>query len=141
MPIYIHSLFRSGSTYFFNKFREFDENYQCYQEPFNEHLLNAKENPDKLLEVHEDTSKVLRHPILNKPYFYEFHSIAKDVSKYLDESLCYKKFFDSEDGEGNLKKGGSLLCQGVHVRYYFFLFLCFCTKLKSFLDPAFFIYR
>jgi len=102
MPIYIHSLFRSGSTYFFNKFREFDENYQCYQEPFNEHLLNAKENPDKLLEVHEDTSKVLRHPILNKPYFYEFHSIAKDVSKYLDESLCYKKFFDSEDGEGNL---------------------------------------
>lgn len=101
-PIYIHSLFRSGSTYIFNKFRESNENFYCYQEPFNEHLLIAKHNPNEILEIHKDTSVILRHPKLNKPYFFEFYPIIKQVSRYLDSSLCYKKFFDSKDEEGTL---------------------------------------
>ena len=95
--IYIHSLFRSGSTYLFDKFRKLDKDFYCYQEPLNESLLDIKHNPDEVLKAHKDVSINLRHPSLDKPYFFEFHLIAGKISKYLDESLCYKKFFDSED--------------------------------------------
>ena len=92
-PIFIHSLFRSGSTYMFNVFRRSEKKYWCYQEPLNEHLIFATTEPEKLLEISEETQKHLRHPELERPYFYEFHSIADEVGRHFHKEFSYDQYF------------------------------------------------
>ena len=65
-PVFIHSLFRAGSTYLFNCFRRSPFGYWCYQEPLNEYLVNAVNMPGKLLELHEENATHLRHPKLER---------------------------------------------------------------------------
>ena len=107
-PIFIHSLFRSGSTYMFNVFRRSPVGYWCYQEPFNEYLLRAKENPEVLLEIGKNTSVYLNHPLLEKPYFYEFYHIASDIARLFRKEFSYDYYFmptdkNVEDLENYLK--------------------------------------
>ena len=85
-PIFIHSLFRSGSTYIFNVFRDSEAGYWCYQEPLNEHLLFASDAPEKLLEIDKQTASHLRHPVLKKPYFDEFFPSLKKLVTYFVKS-------------------------------------------------------
>ena len=47
-PIFIHSLFRSGSTYLFKLCRSSPAGYWCYQEPLHEAVLAANEDPRKV---------------------------------------------------------------------------------------------
>lgn len=89
-PIFLHSLFRTGSTYFFTLFRR-TGCYWCYQEPLHEQLNNLNTNPDALLTFSNDEAIKLRHPVLDKPYFWEFYEI-KDVLKGL-----FKKNFSYDD--------------------------------------------
>ncbi len=102
-PIYIHSLFRSGSTYIFNTFRNAQENYYCYQEPLHEFLLMAKEDHNNILEADSATATSLRHVKLKKPYFYEFFQSAQGVADTFNKSICYDLFFDKQDYENKLK--------------------------------------
>ena len=97
-PIFLHSMFRAGSTYIFNKFRSAD-GYTCFQEPFNEALLLLKsDHPEKILEIHHETTKKLRHADLDKPYFEEFYNISGQVSDYICEENCYRRFFEGHRG-------------------------------------------
>lgn len=100
-PIFIHSLFRAGSTYIFNVFRRSDSKYFCYQEPLNEWLLNAAIDPEKLLEAHEELTTQLRHPDLDKPYFYEFYLLAEAVGRLFRKGFSYDQYF-SPTVEDNL---------------------------------------
>lgn len=95
-PIFIHSLFRSGSTYIFNVFRNSGAGYWCYQEPLNEHLLFATDAPEKLLETHKQTSSHLRHPALKKPYFDEFFPLAEIIGNLFRKEFSYDEYFLSE---------------------------------------------
>ena len=70
-PIFIHSLFRSGSTYLFNVFRR-TGNYWCYQEPENEWLLELDNKPEALLAVTTNNGGNIHHPDIGKPYFWQF---------------------------------------------------------------------
>ena len=116
-PIFIHSLFRAGSTYIFNTFRRADTNYWCYQEPLNEFLINAATEPDRLLEVAKEKQKYLRHPKLKKPYFYEFHAIADKVADFFKKELSYDQFFAKTDCETiDLRKYFNALLDGAHGR-------------------------
>lgn len=92
-PIFIHSLFRSGSTYLFNVFRRSGEGYWCYQEPEHELLVLLDENAELLLETHQDSSKSLRHPEMEKPYFWEFYTIRDSLRGLFDRSFSYGDFF------------------------------------------------
>lgn len=94
-PIFIHSLFRSGSTWIFDRFRHAGSGYWCYQEPFNETLSKLKDSPESVLEIHEDTSSVLRHPKLEQPYFYEFHAIREHIGNSFQKCISYDCFFDT----------------------------------------------
>ena len=98
-PICLHSLFRAGSTYLFNVFRRSSSGYWCYQEPLNEFLLHAATEPERLLEMHEEMARFLRHGKLEKPYFYEFHALAGEVGRLFRKEFSYDQFFlgDSED--------------------------------------------
>lgn len=96
-PVFLHSLFRSGSTYLFEVFRRSDENYWCYQEPLNELLLNVDSRPDELLKVSAEMSSLLRHPKLDKPYFWEFHEIRNEITGLFRKRFCYDDFFPTDD--------------------------------------------
>jgi len=97
--IFIHSLFRSGSTYVFNVFRRSDRGYYCYQEPLNEQLNYAATDPELLLDIGKNTQKYLRHPKLDKPYFYEFYAIADEVGRYFRKEFSYDQYFTAEKGD------------------------------------------
>lgn len=92
-PIFIHSLFRSGSTYMFNAFRRSDAGYWCYQEPLSEKLIYHANKPGGFQVGVEGVNKGLRHPTLDKPYFYEFHVVAEEVVKLFRKEFSYHQYF------------------------------------------------
>jgi hypothetical protein len=119
-PVFIHSLFRSGSTYFFNVFRRSPAKYWCYQEPLNEYLLHAATAPERLLDIHEQTSTYLRHPSLSRPYFYEFYPLATEVGRLFRKEFPYDHYFLSEtDDITDLKAYLTALIEGAQGRPVF----------------------
>lgn len=92
-PIFVHSLFRSASTYFFQKFRSIDS-FCCYQEPFNESLaaLNFPWRHYRLLESPTATTE-LRHPLLDRPYFYEFWASRQHLRGLYHRAFAYDQYF------------------------------------------------
>ena len=109
VPIFIHSLFRSGSTFLFNAFRDSAAQYFCYQEPFNEFLLVARNDPEKLLEEH---GKTLRHPKMKKPYFYEFYSIKEQIGQVFKKQFCYDTFFTLGEYREDIQAYLNVLLEG-----------------------------
>lgn len=97
-PIFIHSLFRSGSTYIFDVFRR-NKEYWCYQEPLNEIALKLKDTPEDLLQPDASLSVALRHKQLEKPYFYELYQVKDGLTSPLESEIIYQRFFDEEDLE------------------------------------------
>ena len=97
-PIFIHSLFRSASTFFFQKFRSLGPAFTCYQEPFNEALvaLNDPARHERLLGTQEGS--VLRHPRLDLPYFYEFWSRRRHLAGLYRKAFAYEQYFLGESG-------------------------------------------
>ena len=74
-PIFIHSLFRTGSTYLWNLFRK-NNKYICYYEPFHQYLLDVNtKNIDIIL---SRKHKEMHHPELDKYYWYEFTEFVKE---------------------------------------------------------------
>ncbi len=112
-PIFIHSLFRSGSTYIFNVFRRSQTDYYCYQEPLNEDLQYAAAEPERLLEFNKITQKYLRHPELDKPYFEEFYLIADKVGAAFHKEFSYEQYFTSNQADiSDLKAYFTVLMEG-----------------------------
>lgn len=75
--IFLHSLFRSGSTYLFKKFRE-KEGCWCYYEPFHHELVRLKKDNLDLFRFDNETTGRMNHPNLDKPHFYEYHVAMRD---------------------------------------------------------------
>ncbi|WP_410199167.1 hypothetical protein [Burkholderia cenocepacia] len=96
-PIFIHSLYRSGSTYLFNVFRRSHSGYFCYQEPEHEFLVHLNTTPDRLLEIDKDMSARLRHPTLDKPYFWEFHQVHQHLAGLFKKSFSFDNYFCPPD--------------------------------------------
>jgi len=91
-PIFIHSLFRTGSTYIWSKFRKFDD-YKCYYEPFHNELLGITK--DGLDIVDKDALKFNKHPDQDKHYFYEYSDFIEDIGvnnfkeSFVVQEFCY----------------------------------------------------
>lgn len=92
-PVFIHSLFRCASTYFFQKFRVLGARFTCYQEPFNESLeaLNRSARHARLLASPDGS--MLRHPRLDKPYFYEFWLRRQALKGLYRRAFAYHEYF------------------------------------------------
>jgi hypothetical protein len=95
-PIFIHSLFRSGSTYLFNVFRRSSGGYWCYQEPLHEALLKAREDPGLLVQTHRDLAERLRHPKLEKPYWWELNEVRESWQGLLEKSFIFDDAFGAD---------------------------------------------
>jgi len=94
IPIFIHALFRTGSTYVWNKFRT-DGSYYCYCEPFHEYLLEY--HPEEAEADFRDVPKTLSHPLLNRQYFYEFPVRATRGVPYFKKDFSYDDYVLRED--------------------------------------------
>ena len=92
--IFIHSLWRSGSTWLFDRFRRAGDAYWCYQEPFHEALVQLNGDPDALLGFADETARSLRHPALTRPYFWEFHALRDALHGKFAPCMSYASFFD-----------------------------------------------
>ena len=93
-PVFIHSMFRTGSTWLFDRFRRSPEGYWCYQEPYHELLIELKDQPDAVLDIHEQIANELRHIVLQRPYFYEIHAIREHVADSFSKCISFDSFFD-----------------------------------------------
>lgn len=98
-PIFIHSLFRAGSTYVFEAFRR-APGFWCYQEPLNETLLRQDEHAAIFQEDPGALAARLRHPGLTRPYYAEFAVAAAAVRDLLKKELIYDSFFSAGGAEG-----------------------------------------
>lgn len=93
-PIFIHSLFRTGSTYIFNVFRRAPAACFCYQEPLHELAWYARMAPDRLLiEPDEVALRRLRHPPLARGYHRELREVWPAWRDSLREEAIYAAYF------------------------------------------------
>lgn len=91
-PVFVHSLFRSGSTYLFDKFRRTGQ-FTCFQEPCNEALIDLDTRPESFLKQPDFDNQMLRHPTLEAPYFHEFYQIREHLKGLYKKSFSYDEFF------------------------------------------------
>ena len=89
-PIFIHTMFRTGSTYIWDKFRK-DPNCVAYYEPFHNELKDLKK-PIKGCD--KGVFEYLKHPIQDRPYFAEFEPVvlSKGGVKYFKEDFIAREF-------------------------------------------------
>lgn len=93
-PIFLHSLWRAGSTYMFNVFRRARPLYTCYQEAIHEIALEAIDNPQVLLQI-SDLGEFMRHPALDQPYFQELSDAYPRWAGLVRKELIYDQYFDN----------------------------------------------
>lgn len=93
--LFIHSLFRSGSTYLFNSFRQAGDDIYCYQEPLNEFVFEALKQPETLLDIEGsgEMQRRLRHPEMERPYFAELYDTLEFWKPYASPEISYDDYF------------------------------------------------
>jgi hypothetical protein len=94
-PIFLHGLWRSGSTYVWSRFRATD-GVVCYYEPLHDGL--ARLTRDR---IHRDTPEAVQtnhHPALAQPYFTEFAPLVegRGVRNY-QRRFAYTHFAPATD--------------------------------------------
>ena len=97
--IFIHSLFRSGSTYIFHVFRRArmrDEPlYTAYQEPIHDVTGHGARSRAVLLAMvgKGEAPRSMRHPQIGAPYFQELYDSWPAWHDKFHEDIVYKDFF------------------------------------------------
>lgn len=94
-PIFIHSLWRSGSTYMFDVFRNSGHGFTCYQEALHEWALFGIDQPERLLDI-DVVDDLMRHPVLDKPYFQELYDALPNWSNAINKDYIYGNYFSGE---------------------------------------------
>ncbi|PCM45251.1 hypothetical protein [Marinobacter sp. ANT_B65] len=103
-PVFLHALFRTGSTYLYQAFRRLGAGYTCYQEPLHEIAAKALNNSNILNDSRDSLkAETLRHPEMERPYFAELHEVADQVLPHLQEDDIYNGYF-----------GGPENCRGLN---------------------------
>jgi len=95
-PIFIHSLFRTGSTYIWSKFRQ-DDRYYCYYEPFHQSLPKLTVNNIENLMTKDFGS--VNHPSLTDYYLYEYKPLLENANlglPYFRKTFSFDEFCYNE---------------------------------------------
>jgi hypothetical protein len=89
-PVFIHSWWRSGSTYVWSKLRE-SESCRCYFEPLNPSIADLKLTTVERLPDIDDTQN-LRHPTLKSHYFAEYADLLRSATLGYSRDLAYDRY-------------------------------------------------
>lgn len=97
--IFLHSLWRSGSTYFFEVFRRNPDRYFAFQEPVHETMLAAVDDPEILKALQPECSERMRHPDLGAGYFEEAYRTHALWKNHIVSDFIYDRYFQQERDE------------------------------------------
>ena len=101
-PIFIHSLFRSGSTYLFSLLRRSPEVY-CYYESMHELVAWAADDVSRLEgEAHADKMRALHHPVMEDAYFSELREVWPCWKQLLKPRQVYEGYFSDDPEEAGV---------------------------------------
>lgn len=103
--IFLHSMFRAGSTYMFNKFRAY-EKFTTYYEPLHHDLIKLRKDSLDIWKYNKKATNAMNHPSLDMPHFYEFQNAFKSDNEalpFFDSDFSYKEFFSVHKND-ELKK-------------------------------------
>lgn len=95
--LFLHSLFRAGSTYFFNKFRT-DDNFVCFYEPLHQDLMKLRQNNVDTFWGFDPSSEVTKkqnHPSLQQAHFKEYQKLFKNdqaIFPYFEKSYSFDDY-------------------------------------------------
>ncbi len=96
-PVFVHSMFRTGSTFLFGRFRR-NEHYRCFFEPLNEGLFTLN-NWTLSRYSGPQAAKRMMHEELDLPYFEEYQPLRRlwgGVRGY-HARFAYHDFFREHD--------------------------------------------
>lgn len=91
--IFIHSLFRTGSTYIWNIFRR-DDRFFCYYEPFHQDIAKLNLSRPSPWSFNRQTTQAMGHPDLDRDYMYEYRNL---LNKDQDGIPLFRKSFSFDD--------------------------------------------
>ena len=95
--LFVHSMFRAGSTYFFNKLRS-SQAFTCFYEPLHQDLIRLrKDNIDTFwgFDPKKDIAKDQNHPSLELPHFEEYKALFNtnnDPLPYFKKSFSFDEY-------------------------------------------------
>lgn len=94
-PIFIHSWWRSSSTYVWLKLRQ-DVSLQCYYEPLHERIATLDEN---MVQSGPEVSlgRMLRHPAAEKHSFFEYLEPIRSGTLHYTPDLAYERYILRRD--------------------------------------------
>ena len=118
-PVFVHSLFRSGSTYFYNALKRTNK-YHVYHEPFHEAIGTLPTGWSDLVSRTAEFKSLLRHEFLSGSYFDEYAHLLPYIKQTFDQSVSYELFFlDRKSDSKPLKDYVDCLMQGANTRPIF----------------------
>ena len=94
-PIFIHSMFRSGSTYIFGVFRRSGA-YYCFQESIHEFPFFHRDSIAELDNAGQSNPD-LRHPPLTASYFSELQAVHSAWKNVIHQEMIYADGFSVAD--------------------------------------------
>lgn len=96
--IFLHSGFRSGSTWFWSRFRA-AAGTRAYYEPLHESLADIR---PETLPMAAEGGGLLRHPALDAPYFEEYRSLVQSNGgiPFYDPRFALKTYFETGPNPG-----------------------------------------
>ena len=109
---FVHSLFRSGSTYFYNALKRTGK-FSVYHEPMHEVIGSLSASWDDLRGRREEFKTNLRHDFLVGGYFDEFAHLLPSIKDTFDTKFSFDHYFmRGDDDAPALKKYVDLLIDG-----------------------------
>jgi hypothetical protein len=96
-PIFLHALFRTGSTYIWNKFRQ-NPAYYCYYEPFHPILGSIAIDRKYPWSHDKKTAQFMQHPHLDKNKLYEYKKLLRPGEvgvPYFRKSFSYDNYCEN----------------------------------------------
>jgi hypothetical protein len=98
-PVFIHSLFRTGSTWLWQKLRDLP-GVHAYYEPLHHILLTLTASQREGFVYDDAATGRMRHPSLSRPHFDEYGGLLEGSSQGLPlfrKSFCYDEYAANDD--------------------------------------------
>ena len=109
---FVHSLFRSGSTYFYNVLKK-SGRYYVYHEPMHEIIASLPDTWADLNARRDYFKSALRHDFLSGGYFDEYSHLLPGIRKSFDAKISFDYYFlGSADAAPELEAYINLLISG-----------------------------
>jgi len=89
---FVHSLFRSGSTYVYHALKR-TGNFHVYHEPMHEVIASLASSWDDMTGRKEELKSILRHDFLDGGYFDEFSELLPGIKQVFDTKFSFDYYF------------------------------------------------